>query len=68
MDFDISPSTGELLLNVPSDPIPLQNSDYEPSSDPDQNFDYEGHMAKTRAALKTDEMEPQSTEVSSGNS
>lgn len=64
MDFDISPSTGELLLNVPADPIPLQNSDYEPSSDPDQNYDYESHMAKTRAALKTDEMEPKSSEVS----
>lgn len=64
VDFDISPTTGELLLNVPADPIPLQNSDsYEPSSDPDQNFDYEAQMAKTRAALKSDEMEPQSNEV-----
>lgn len=67
MDFDISPTTGELLLNVPADPIPLQNSDYEPSSDPDQNYEYESHMAKTRAALKTDEMEPQTSEVSNTN-
>lgn len=66
VDFDISPTTGELLLNVPADPIPLQNSDsYEPSSDPDQNYNYEGHVAKARAALKADEMEPQSNEMSS---
>lgn len=64
VDFDISPTSGELLLNVPVDPIPLQNSDsYEPSSDPDQNYDYEGDLSKTRAALKGEEMESQSNEV-----
>lgn len=68
VDFDISPTTGELLLNVPADPIPLQNSDsYEPSSDPDQNFNYDGQMSKSRAAIKSDEMEPQSNEVSMEN-
>lgn len=64
VDFDISPTTGELLLNVPTDAIPLQNSDsYEPSSDPDQNYGYESHMSKTRVALKAEEMETQSNEV-----
>lgn len=62
VDFDISPTTGELLLNVPSDPIPLQDS-YDQGSDPDQNYNYEGHVSKTRVAMKAGEMEPQSNEV-----
>ncbi|KFM71681.1 Multiple PDZ domain protein, partial [Stegodyphus mimosarum] len=66
VDFDICPTTGELLLNLPADPIPLQNSDsYEPSSDAEQNYDYDGHVAKTRLGMKSDEMEPHSNEMSS---
>lgn len=64
VDFDISPTTGELLLNLPAEPIPLQNSDsYEPSSDPEQNYDYDSHLAKNVTTLKIDEMEPHSNEV-----
>ncbi|GFY15390.1 multiple PDZ domain protein [Trichonephila clavipes] len=65
VDFDISPTTGELLLNLPAEPIPLQNSDsFEPSSDPEQNYNYNSHVAKTMGNMKIDEMEPHSSEVS----
>ncbi|KAG8191399.1 hypothetical protein JTE90_010577 [Oedothorax gibbosus] len=66
VDFDISPTTGELLLNLPAEPSPLQHSDsYEPSSDPEQNYDYDGQMGKNVTTLKIDEMEPHSNELSS---
>ncbi|GFR30287.1 multiple PDZ domain protein [Trichonephila clavata] len=66
VDFDISPTTGELLLNLPAEPIPLQNSDsFEPSSDPEQNYNYNSHVAKTMGNMKIDEMEPHTSEISS---
>jgi hypothetical protein len=44
VDFDISPSTGQLLLNVPPEPnhVMQPNSDsYEPSSDPEQSYEFD---------------------------
>nr|XP_015926243.1 multiple PDZ domain protein [Parasteatoda tepidariorum]XP_015926244.1 multiple PDZ domain protein [Parasteatoda tepidariorum]XP_015926245.1 multiple PDZ domain protein [Parasteatoda tepidariorum] len=47
VDFDISPNTGELLLNLPSEPIPMQNSDsYEPSSEAEHNYEYKSQIPK----------------------
>ena len=44
LDFDISSSTGNLLLNIPleNDQINANNSDsFEPNSDSEPNFDFE---------------------------
>ncbi|XP_055924762.1 inaD-like protein isoform X2 [Argiope bruennichi] len=67
VDFDISPTTGELLLNLPAEPIPLQNSEdlYEPNSDAEQNYGYESHLAKSMGTMKIEDIEPHSTEISS---
>ncbi|XP_022239967.1 multiple PDZ domain protein-like isoform X3 [Limulus polyphemus] len=41
-DFDISTSTGELILNVSPDPSPLHNSDsYDLNSDLEQNYEFD---------------------------
>ncbi|RWS31501.1 Multiple PDZ domain protein-like protein, partial [Leptotrombidium deliense] len=65
LDFDIVPSTGELLLNVPPDtsqlPLIASNSDsYEPSSDPEQNYDYDARpkLRRLKPPLKIAAVEP----------
>ncbi|RWS15874.1 patj-like protein [Dinothrombium tinctorium] len=65
LDFDINPSTGELLLNLPPDttqvPLIASNSDsYEPSSDPEQNYDFESRekLRRLKPSLKIATAEP----------
>ena len=44
VDFDISPLTGQLLLNVPSEEnhvIPTNSDGYEPNSDPEQSYEFD---------------------------
>ncbi|GIY40253.1 multiple PDZ domain protein [Caerostris extrusa] len=66
VDFDISPTTGQLLLNLPAEPIPLQNSEelYEPNSDAEQNYNYDS-LAKSLGNMKLEEVEPHSSDISS---
>ncbi|GIX82325.1 multiple PDZ domain protein [Caerostris darwini] len=66
VDFDISPTTGQLLLNLPAEPIPLQNSEelYEPNSDAEQNYNYDS-LAKSLGSMKLEEVEPHSSDISS---
>lgn len=47
VDFDITPATGELLLNVPTDVVGNSDS-FEPSSDPEQNYEYDPANAKDK--------------------
>ncbi|XP_067137358.1 multiple PDZ domain protein-like [Centruroides vittatus] len=45
VDFDITPATGELLLNVPTD-VAGNSDSFEPSSDPEQNYEFDPTLNK----------------------
>ncbi|XP_023241577.1 multiple PDZ domain protein-like [Centruroides sculpturatus] len=53
VDFDITPATGELLLNVPTDVVGNSDS-FEPSSDPEQNYEFDPTLNKDKISQVKD--------------